>query len=312
MSCKKLKLSSNGKAFSWSLLTANGSPCNWTGITRDGVKMVAKIDLLDCNLGGHLPQICEGGSLIRVTAWDNHFTGPVPQELGQLSNLELLDLSANNLIGPIPEKIEECTKLMSLKLNRNNLNGSIPFHVGNLGNHGAILNLGQKSVHRRNTNSAREVKQAHISDFGTARLLKPDSSNWSTLAGTCGSIAPEFAYMMKFTEKCDIYGFGVISLEVIMENILVRSSHPYQHQRQRCILLKDILDQQLPPPADGEMKEVVLTIAFALACLSSDPQAWPTMCHVSQKLSVSSELLLQPHNTFSFCQLMDLKIQLDG
>ncbi|XWS15012.1 hypothetical protein CRYUN_Cryun35bG0058100 [Craigia yunnanensis] len=27
--------------------------------------------------------------------------------------------------------------------------------------------------------------EAHISDFGTAKLLDPNSSNWTTLAGTC-------------------------------------------------------------------------------------------------------------------------------
>ena len=32
--------------------------------------------------------------------------------------------------------------------------------------------------------------EAHISDFGIARLLKPDSSNWTTLAGTYGYMAP--------------------------------------------------------------------------------------------------------------------------
>ncbi|XP_058092600.1 MDIS1-interacting receptor like kinase 2-like [Magnolia sinica] len=32
--------------------------------------------------------------------------------------------------------------------------------------------------------------EACVSDFGTARLIKPDSSNWSTLAGTYGYIAP--------------------------------------------------------------------------------------------------------------------------
>ncbi|KAF6986982.1 hypothetical protein CFC21_004662 [Triticum aestivum] len=32
--------------------------------------------------------------------------------------------------------------------------------------------------------------KAFVSDFGTARILKPDSSNWSALAGTYGYIAP--------------------------------------------------------------------------------------------------------------------------
>lgn len=32
--------------------------------------------------------------------------------------------------------------------------------------------------------------RACVSDFGTARLLKPDSSYWTDLAGTYGYIAP--------------------------------------------------------------------------------------------------------------------------
>ena len=32
--------------------------------------------------------------------------------------------------------------------------------------------------------------EAHISDFGTARFLKPDSSNWTSFAGTFGYTAP--------------------------------------------------------------------------------------------------------------------------
>ncbi|KAG6713600.1 hypothetical protein I3842_05G161600 [Carya illinoinensis] len=43
--------------------------------------------------------------------------------------------------------------------------------------------------------------RAFISDFGTAKLLDPDSSNQTLVAGTYGYIAPEFAYTMTVTEK---------------------------------------------------------------------------------------------------------------
>lgn len=33
-------------------------------------------------------------------------------------------------------------------------------------------------------------QEAHVSDFGTARLLKPESSHWTAFAGTFGYAAP--------------------------------------------------------------------------------------------------------------------------
>ncbi|GMP79885.1 hypothetical protein CsSME_00035221 [Camellia sinensis var. sinensis] len=56
---------------------------------------------------------------------------------------------------------------------------------------------------------------AHISDFGTARFMKPDSSNWTSFAGTYGYTAPELAYTMEVNERCDVYSFGVLTLELI-------------------------------------------------------------------------------------------------
>ncbi|KAA3481407.1 putative LRR receptor-like serine/threonine-protein kinase isoform X2 [Gossypium australe] len=58
--------------------------------------------------------------------------------------------------------------------------------------------------------------EARVSDFGTARILKPDSPNWTSLAGTYGYIAPELAYTMRVDEKCDVYSFRVLTMEVFM------------------------------------------------------------------------------------------------
>ncbi|RWR96563.1 putative leucine-rich repeat receptor-like protein kinase [Cinnamomum micranthum f. kanehirae] len=195
--------------------------------------------------------------------------------------------------------------------------------------------------------------EACVSDFGIARLLKHDSSNWSTLAGTCGYIAPgaevpssgaeipssgtevpssgaevpnsgaeipsssaevpssgdeipsssaeipssEFAYTMKVTEKCDVYSFGVVSLEVIMGKHPRELISSLSTSMAKDILLKDILDQRLPPLTDQELKEVTSTVMLALACLRSDPQTRPTMYHVSQELSAMRVPSVEPLHT---------------
>ncbi|XP_038717387.1 MDIS1-interacting receptor like kinase 2-like [Tripterygium wilfordii] len=128
--------------------------------------------------------------------------------------------------------------------------------------------------------------EAHVSDFGVAKLLKLDSSNWSKLAGTHGYLAPELAYTMKVTEKCDVFSFGVLALEVI------KGRHPGDIVLNAVslppILLEELdsfLDRRLPFPSNAVMDKLIFILKVAISCVDINPQCRPTMQLVSQLLS---------------------------
>ncbi|GLT45213.1 hypothetical protein SLA2020_190620 [Shorea laevis] len=128
--------------------------------------------------------------------------------------------------------------------------------------------------------------EAHVSDFGTARILKPDSSNWTYFVGTFGYTAPELAYTMQVSEKCDVYSFGVVTMEVLIgrhpSDLISDLWTPNGQQ----MLLNDVIDQRLQPQRRNRVAEqVVSTTKLAFTCLHVNPQLRPTMQQVYQALS---------------------------
>ncbi|GJS35168.1 probable LRR receptor-like serine/threonine-protein kinase [Tanacetum coccineum] len=62
-----------------------------------------------------------------------------------------------------------------------------------------------------------------ISDFGLAKLYDDKQRHMSTrVAGTIGYLAPEYAMRGHLTEKADVFGFGVVTLEIISVEGLIR------------------------------------------------------------------------------------------
>ena len=95
---------------------------------------------------------------------------------------------------------------------------------------------------------------------------------------------------MKVTEKCDVYSFGVLTLEVIKGKHPGASASPFTPSRQ-TIELKDYADERIQPPSK-DMEEVLLqTIKVANACLHSNPHARPTMYTVSQQFETKKNII---------------------
>ncbi|KAK9928865.1 hypothetical protein M0R45_025984 [Rubus argutus] len=142
--------------------------------------------------------------------------------------------------------------------------------------------------------------EASVSDFGTAKFLNLDSSNWTTHAGTYGYMAPELAYKMEVNEKCDIYSFGVVTLEIVMGRhpgdlfSSLSSSSSSAALQTHQIPVVDVLDQRISPPTHEVGGEVLSLVKVAFACLNSSPHARPTMKQVSQHLSTQRLQLSNP------------------
>lgn len=125
---------------------------------------------------------------------------------------------------------------------------------------------------------------------------------------------PEFAYTLEVNEKCDVYSFGVLSLEVIMGKhpgdmiSFLSSSTPSMSLTGHYILpllLKDVLDQRLSSPKDQMAEEVFSVAKLAFSCLQINPQSRPTMRQVSQDLSARKDPLQKLFDRITLSELVN-------
>ena len=103
----------------------------WWGVTTDPGGRVTRLHLLGNDLRGPIPP--ELGNLTESTTLylrDNHLAGPIPAELGNLTNLTDLVLYGNRLTGPIPTELRGMASLARLDLAHNDLTGPIPRELG--------------------------------------------------------------------------------------------------------------------------------------------------------------------------------------
>ena len=101
----------------------------WTGVELRGSPVrVRTVRLPRRLLAGSIPELEE------LHLDRNQLTGPIPPDLGRLTNLQVLNLAGNELTEGIPPELGRLTNLQALDLAGNELVGEIPAELGNLRN----------------------------------------------------------------------------------------------------------------------------------------------------------------------------------
>ncbi|KAI3754022.1 hypothetical protein L2E82_26112 [Cichorium intybus] len=135
-----------------------------------------------------------------------------------------------------------------------------------------------------------------ISDFGLAKLYDDKKTHLSTrVAGTFGYLAPEYAMWGHLTEKVDVFGFGVVALEIISgrpnsdlsledEQIYLLGWAWKLHEANREL---ELVDEELSEFDESEVRRV---ITVALLCTQTSSTQRPSMSRVVAMLSGDLEV----------------------
>ncbi|KAL5100901.1 hypothetical protein RYX36_005228 [Vicia faba] len=132
-----------------------------------------------------------------------------------------------------------------------------------------------------------------ISDFGLARIVTIDQELGRTnrIVGTYGYMAPEYAMHGQFSEKSDVFSFGVIIIEIISGK---RNARPIASDdfddllsmawtKWRTETPLELLDPVLKDSYSDN--EVIKCVQIGLLCVQESPLDRPTMAQVVSYLS---------------------------
>lgn len=133
---------------------------------------------------------------------------------------------------------------------------------------------------------------AHVADFGLARLILPYHTHVTTeLVGTLGYIPPEYSQSWVATLRGDVYSFGVVILELLTSRRPVllfnpkisRELVPWVQQMRSKGKSVEIFDPVLR--GKGFEQEMLQVLDIACMCVDQNPVKRPNISQVVDRLN---------------------------
>ncbi|KAL6619536.1 hypothetical protein ACP70R_034675 [Stipagrostis hirtigluma subsp. patula] len=155
-----------------------------------------------------------------------------------------------------------------------------------------------------------------ISDFGLAKLFDREQTLGVTshIAGTYGYMAPEYAMHGQYSVKSDVFGLGVLILEIVTG----RKNNSFASSEQSVDLLSLVwehwttgtIEEVLDPVLRGRapQDQMMKLVKIGLLCVQDNPADRPMMPSVNVMLSSNTASLQAPSRpTF----IQDMETELD-
>ncbi|KAH7566022.1 hypothetical protein JRO89_XS08G0065200 [Xanthoceras sorbifolium] len=142
---------------------------------------------------------------------------------------------------------------------------------------------------------------AKVSDFGLAKLMKPDETKTFTgIRGTRGYVAPEWHRKLPVTVKVDVYSFGVVLLEIIccrknLDQSLLDDQIILEEWVYQCFEGGKL--DQLVGVEEVEARQLERIIKVALWCILDEPSLRPSMKKVLLMLEGTVDIPTPPNPT---------------
>jgi len=120
-----------------------------------------------------------------------------------------------------------------------------------------------------------------VADFGLTRFLSEKKA--MTQVGTPMWMAPEIIMGRKYTEKADVYAFGIILWEILTRQ------EPYEDKEPMQIVV-EVVNQNLRPHIPKELEDNPL-VPLMRDCWATEPTSRPSFRVISERIDAIARAL---------------------